>query len=255
MKRLFFIGSVILLFGAAAILADTTTSRFGLTKPDVGSTNWGPKINTNSDLIDNAGGLSLTNTWTGSNTFQTGLTCNQILPSADATYSLGNASNRWADFRASSATINHLLGTTTNDSATAGTVGEYLESATGGTGFTSAPNNVEMAIATVTLTGGDWDLEAYGELVCNSGTTFTANSNSNFVVSNVSAGGGVTGGKDILTFQAQTVTTAGIVAATITMPRLRVSVSGSTPYYLNVVTKFSGTAPNWRGTLTARRVR
>lgn len=51
------------------LVADTTTSRWGLTKPDVGSTNWGPKLNTNSDTIDDAAGQGKTNTFTGSNTF------------------------------------------------------------------------------------------------------------------------------------------------------------------------------------------
>lgn len=58
---------------AALAFADTTTTRFGMTKPDIGSANWGAKLNSNSDIIDNAAGLSLNNTYTSSNTF-TGLT-------------------------------------------------------------------------------------------------------------------------------------------------------------------------------------
>jgi hypothetical protein len=51
------------------VFADTTTTRFSMTKPDVGSASWGPKLNTNADIIDNAGGLALVNTWTNTNTF------------------------------------------------------------------------------------------------------------------------------------------------------------------------------------------
>jgi hypothetical protein len=49
--------------------ADSTTTRFGITKPDVGSTNWGPKINSNYDIIDNAAGLAISNTFTNTNYF------------------------------------------------------------------------------------------------------------------------------------------------------------------------------------------
>jgi hypothetical protein len=52
-----------------SVHADTTTTRWGITKPDVGSTNWGPKINTNYDTIDNAAGLALVNAFTNTNSF------------------------------------------------------------------------------------------------------------------------------------------------------------------------------------------
>ncbi len=69
MKKLLAAFLIVAGLSSVIVKADTTTSRFGLTKPDVGSTNWGPKINTNYDTIDNAAGLSLVNTFTSSNTF------------------------------------------------------------------------------------------------------------------------------------------------------------------------------------------
>ena len=66
-KRL--LAFAVLIGAAAFIWADSTTSRFGLTIPTVGSANWAPKLNNNFTIIDNAGGLSLNNTWTSTNTF------------------------------------------------------------------------------------------------------------------------------------------------------------------------------------------
>lgn len=51
--------------------ADTYTPRMGLTKPTVGSTGWGPKINTDYDIIDSSVALQgQSNTFTSSQTIQ-----------------------------------------------------------------------------------------------------------------------------------------------------------------------------------------
>lgn len=70
------LGAILGIAAAVVAQADTTTTRFGLTKPDIGSTNWGPKINTNADLIDTAAGQNIANTFSSSNTFngQVGIT-------------------------------------------------------------------------------------------------------------------------------------------------------------------------------------
>lgn len=50
--------------------SDSSTSRIGLTKIDVGSSGWGPKINTNYDTLDSSVAcLSQTNAFTGTNSF------------------------------------------------------------------------------------------------------------------------------------------------------------------------------------------
>lgn len=67
------LGGLLVLGGI--LWADTTTNRIGLTKPDVGSTNWGPKLNTNFDLIDSSAAvLSSTNNFTAAQTISGGLT-------------------------------------------------------------------------------------------------------------------------------------------------------------------------------------
>jgi len=71
MKKSLLLAVILTLFimGPRWAFADTTTSRFGMTKPDVGSTNWGPKINSNYDIIDNAAGVGISNTFTQTNYF------------------------------------------------------------------------------------------------------------------------------------------------------------------------------------------
>lgn len=51
-KKIFTFGLAVILSGIPNLRADTTTTRLGLTKPDIGSTNWAPKLNANYDLAD-----------------------------------------------------------------------------------------------------------------------------------------------------------------------------------------------------------
>lgn len=51
-------------------MADTSTTRIGLTKPTPGSAGWAPKLNTNFDIVDaSAALLGADNTFTAKNTF------------------------------------------------------------------------------------------------------------------------------------------------------------------------------------------
>ena len=69
MRRLFLAFGLCFL-AACATQADSTTSRIGLTKPDIGSSLWGTKLNADMDVIDSSVAcLSQTNTFTGINNF------------------------------------------------------------------------------------------------------------------------------------------------------------------------------------------
>ncbi len=71
--------AALLLTGVPQVFADSTTSRFGMTVIDVGSTNWGPKINTNTSLIDQAAGVAISNVFTSSQTFNNAVGINGTL--------------------------------------------------------------------------------------------------------------------------------------------------------------------------------
>ena len=58
-----------------------------------------------------------------------------------------------------SPSANSVVGTTTNDNATAGNIGEYVSSTITSTGATSLSNNTIAAITSISLTPGDWDVD------------------------------------------------------------------------------------------------
>jgi len=120
--------------------ADTTTTRWGMTKPDVGSTNWGPKINSNYDIIDNAAGVGITNTFTQPNYF-TG-----VVVIGGTTYS-GSGD---AELRKDQNTTTTFRITNVNNNASAGA--ELLLTANGATsndpflGFVTNAQNWAMGV-------------------------------------------------------------------------------------------------------------
>ncbi len=159
-----------------------------------------------------------------------------------------------------SPTTTGIKGTTTNDNAAAGNVGEVISASvvrsaastiTGGSGAT---NN----IASVSLTAGDWDV--FGMVAFNAGGTGT-----------LSVFGGAIGTTSATLPSIDTVavpSTTGQVrvlrSATsvtnvddYTMPSMqsRVSLSGTTTYYLMAHATFAVATPSIYGSIVARRIR
>lgn len=85
MKRYIITASIFLTVCGLAS-ADTTTTRLGLTKPTIGSAGWGPKVNTNYDLIDSSVAvLGSTNSFTAAQTFSNGVSVASITFTGDGT--------------------------------------------------------------------------------------------------------------------------------------------------------------------------
>ena len=149
-------------------------------------------------------------------------------------------------------------GTDTNDSAASGYVGEVVKSVVGNQAIPAS--GVWGDITSITLSAGDWDITALARpnivvattdvtalstgISVDSGTSFTDNvSMDNSLSSFVTAGNDAVERKAI----------AQIWLASI--PAYRVSLSGSTIYYLKMQGTYVGSGSFFVGRISARRIR
>jgi hypothetical protein len=141
-------------------------------------------------------------------------------------------------------TINqpNIVGTTTNDNAAAGSVGEFISSVISAGSAVSNSNGVARNITSISLTAGDWDV--WG----NWGFTFSSSSTGcTGWISSTSATLPDASLRSILPS-----TGAGTQGATA--PQLRFSLAGTTTVYLSSLASFaSGTASSFGGIYARRR--
>lgn len=137
-----------------------------------------------------------------------------------------------------------IAGTTTNNNANAGSVGEYVTAAAGATGIITATNT---NITSISLTAGDWDVEGVIQFTP-TGTTVTLQTTT--AISTTSATIGAVG-----TFTTQTMNMTGGNGQTMTSPVTRLSLSSTTTVYLVGLTSFNTSTMTAAGFIRARRVR
>lgn len=142
-------------------------------------------------------------------------------------------------------------GTATSDSAATGYIGEYI-SASNAINSNYAATTVWDDLVSISLTAGDWDVSAISLGVIN-GATWSENILGISSTSGNSETGLVAGDNRIRTTWANSSTTPTIVALTI--PSFRVSLAGTTTYYLKQQATFSAGTPQRTGRISARRVR
>jgi hypothetical protein len=139
-------------------------------------------------------------------------------------------------------------GTTTNDSAAAGYVGEYISSTVISSGV-SLTTAVFANITSISLTAGDWDVSGV-VAVTNPGTTSFAYIN--YGVSTTSATNGTLG-------QVGSLTTPSNISAVVDfvtpVPVTRLSLSSTTTVYLVTRASFSVSTASAYGVIRARRIR
>lgn len=146
-------------------------------------------------------------------------------------------------------TAGQLPGTATNDSASAGNVGQYIVAtqAAGNVGSSGTYGN----ITNIALTAGDWDVTGIFVLVVNgaviSGDWLVALS----IYSGNTTTDHVLGDNNL----ESTVPITGQATASVTISAWRVSLTGNTTIYAKARTGFSGATPNVYARLSARRVR
>lgn len=151
-------------------------------------------------------------------------------------------------FTTSSITFNPttggILGTTTNDSAAVGYVGEYITSNVPVASALVVATGVVTDITSISLTAGDWDVYGNILIIESAGMTNTAG-----WVSSTSATQ-----PDFSKIATLVMTSATIGYMGMVCPMLRVSIAGTTPVYLSGV-ESTRTPVLMCGTISARRVR
>lgn len=149
-------------------------------------------------------------------------------------------------------TVFGIIGSTTNDAAVAGNVGEEINSNISTyTNFTTTATY--QNITSITLTAGDWDISAFYTYSSNS-ATITAASNAIFTISTTTASAaGTTEGLSIA-YVPQAALLGTSKFSDVIGP-YRVSLTGSTTYYLNAQAAFTVGNPQYVGEIRARRIR
>lgn len=140
-----------------------------------------------------------------------------------------------------------IAGTTTNDSAAAGYIGEFVSSLVAVGSPVSLTNNTTANVASISLTAGDWDVEGNINF---SGSTATITGGIG-AISTAS----VTTPSDGSEVYDATATTLLTETSSITMPRKRISIAATTTVYLVARKSFSAGTVVAFGSINARRVR
>jgi hypothetical protein len=149
-------------------------------------------------------------------------------------------------------TTNSIVGVATNNDAVAGNIGEEVNSTVSTyTNFTTTATY--QNITSITLTAGDWDISAFFTYSANS-ATITAAANAIYVISTTTASAvGATEGKNIAYVPQAAMLGSSLLSESIAP--YRVSLSGTTTFYLNAQATFTAGNPQFVGTLRARRMR
>lgn len=137
---------------------------------------------------------------------------------------------------------NGIVGTTTNNNANAGSVGELVESSVTSQTVTTAAGN----LTSISLTAGDWDV-AMAITSDNTGSAVAMIGG----ISQTSATFAGTAGKDFVYQSA--VVAVGFISLAI--PRVRISLAATTTIYLVAVTFTANITTNVDGYISARRER
>lgn len=152
----------------------------------------------------------------------------------------------WASLASGAA--GQLPGTATNDNATSGNVGEFIKANVASGAAVALTSGVGANITSVSLTAGDWDVQA--TCVTNpSSTTQTAVDCGVNTTSATQPDPSVDGGRNLL----QGISTASpIISATNSR---RFSLAGTTTVFMVMTATFSGGTEGGYGTIRARRMR
>ncbi|QVN18755.1 hypothetical protein [Burkholderia pyrrocinia] len=167
-----------------------------------------------------------------------------VVPNSTASLQIGPGTSTFTGSITPSSTAG-IVGTTTNDNANAGSVGEYQSVTGSSTGLTSGSY---VDLATLSLTAGDWDTECTVSFVPNASTTVSALVAGVNTVANtnpMAVGNGTTLVSIFTTGSGQLIAT----------PVVRESLSSTTTIRCGGQSNFGTSTMNAIGFLRARRIR
>jgi hypothetical protein len=144
-----------------------------------------------------------------------------------------------------------LAGVQDGTAFTAGAVGEYIES-TVSTPTNAAATGTYLALTSISLTPGQWDIASVVQALPN-GSTVTVDGATELVVGTTTASAtGSTVGYDR---QTENFAIATGNAHQIVVPRKIVNISATTTYYVNVLATYTVGTPQFVGSISAIRMR
>ena len=188
--------------------------------------------------------------------FNTGVTLgNTTVFLGNTTTTLGNVTLTGANVSASTLSTSGnttIFGTTTNDNAAAGYVGEYISATLASGSAVSLSTGTAKTVTSISLTAGDWDVSGVVNNILGATTNVVA------------AYGGISTTADTLgadnTFAGITNIAAGLVYGNAlqlrnVVPTQRISIASTTTVYLIGYGSFSVSTLTAHGLIRARRVR
>jgi hypothetical protein len=138
-----------------------------------------------------------------------------------------------------------ITGTTTNNNASAGYVGEYISSTVvTGSAVTINYGGSGVPVTSISLTAGDWDVTGWVGYHVGAASVVT------YLIQGISTSNSSITGETSNVFGGTASTTPQIL-----IPIQRVSIASTTTIYLSSATGGSGTALTAYGTIRARRIR
>lgn len=165
-----------------------------------------------------------------------------LVSDTNITDDLGTSSIKWRDLY-----IRGIVGTTTNDNAQTGSVGEIISSTVaGGTNFATSGTYTDAT--SISLTAGDWSITVMVHGSAN--TTTVGQFNAGITVNSGNTSAGLTVGVNNL-YQVFT----ALNNSSVCIADYRVSLSGTTTHYLKLQGSWTGTTPNYGASIKAIRVR
>lgn len=146
-------------------------------------------------------------------------------------------------------TTTGIVGTTTNDNAAAGSVGQFVSSVISSASAVSLTTLTAANVTSISLTAGDWDITGNITFILGTGTSVNEvdawSSSTSATAPDVSL-------INILSFPAGSVISDSIG---LSIPSIRVSISSTTTIYLSCITIFAVSTLKACGGIYARRRR